>query len=165
MNKAFWSYPDCHLMTCGDYVIDKTAPNGGRIRVSLEQQNALFHRVKFRSIPDAAIALNADLGSSDDWLKTFVKLVARETPFSISEQTKQSLRYARDILFPGWIREFNEEFRVKHPVVKVPKKMEISLNPFHGVVGQKHNTIVVPTLSNGYIMTWNPPILCVPRKA
>ena len=93
MNKAFWSYSDSYLMTCRDYVVNKTVPNGGRVRVSLERQHSLLHRVKFRSIPDAAIALNVDLGSSDDWSKTFVKLIARETPFSISEQTKHSLRF------------------------------------------------------------------------
>lgn len=153
MNKAFWEFPECHLMTCGDYVFHKTAPNGGRVRISLERQQALFHKVKFRSIPDAAIALNANLASSEDWSKAFVKLVARETPFCVSEPTKYSLRYARDFLLPDWIKEFNEEFRVKHPVVAVPKRMDILLNPFHGILEQSYGA----TVSNGYIMSWLEP--------
>jgi len=165
MNKAFWKYPESHLMVCGDYIINKTAPNGGRVRVSMERQQGLFHKVKFRSVPDAAIALNADLDSSDDWSKTFVKLIARETPFCVSEPTKYSLRFARDALFPEWIQEFNDTFRAKHPTVKVPKRTIISLNPFHGIVEQAHGAIMVPNLSNGYILTWIPPtFLPEPRK-
>lgn len=166
MNKGFWEYPESHIMTCGDYVINKTAPNGARVRVSFERQQGLFHKVKFRSVPDAAIALNADLESSDDWLRTLVKLVARETPFCVSEQAKYKLRLARDVLIPEWIEEFNDAYRVKHPVVNVPKRMAMSLNPFHGIVSKNHGAIVVPHVSNGYILTWNLTILLPePRKA
>lgn len=160
MNKAFWGYPESHLMTCGDYVIDKTAPNGGRVRVALEREHGLFHKVKFRSIPDAAIALNAGLESSGDWSKTFVKLVARETPFCVSERTKYSLRFARSLVH-DWIEDFNNTTgtRMKHPVVKVPKRMDIHLNPFHGIVEEKKGAIVVPNISNGYILSWHPPTM------
>lgn len=165
-NKAFWEYPDSRIMTCGDYVINKTAPNGTRVRVSLERQHGLFHKVKFRSVPDAAIALDADLDSSDDWLRTFVKLIARETPFCVSEQAKYKLRLARDVLIHEWIEEFNDAYRVEHPLVEVPRRMQISLNPFHGIVGRNHGAIVVPHVSNGYILTWNPTILLPePRRA
>ena len=166
MNKAFWEYPESHLMTCGDYVINKTAPNGSRVRVSLERQQGLFHKIKFRSVPDAAVALNAALDSSKDWLRTFVKLVANETPFCISEQAKYKIRIARDILLPEWIEEFNEMYRVKHPVVNMPKRIKVSLNPFHGIIGRNHGAIVVPHISNGYILTVNPTILLPePRRA
>ena len=48
-------------MTCGDYVIDKTAPDGGRIHVSLKGQHALFQEMKLPSAPDAVIGLNTGL--------------------------------------------------------------------------------------------------------
>ena len=166
MNKAFWKYPESHLMTCGDFVINKTAANGSRVRVSLERQEGFFHKVKFRTVPDAAVALNASLDSSEDWLRTFVKLVANETPFCISEQARYKIRIAREILLPEWIEEFNDAYRVKHPVVNMPKRMKASLNPFHGIVGRNHGAIVVPHVSNGYILTCNPTILLPePRRA
>ena len=59
--RLFGLGPKSYLMTCGDYVIDKTAPDGGRIHVSLTGQHALFQEMKLPSAPDAVIGLNAGL--------------------------------------------------------------------------------------------------------
>lgn len=86
------AHPKSYLMTCGDYVIDKSAPDGGRVRVSLKGQHALFHEIKPLSAPDAVIGLNAGIADYVEWPETILRLLVLEIPFSFSEPTMHSLR-------------------------------------------------------------------------
>lgn len=85
-------------MTCGDYVIDKMAPDGGRVRVSLKGQHALFHEVKLPSVPDAVIGFNAGIADYVEWPDTIMRFLVLKIPFSFSEPTRHSLRCVRDKL-------------------------------------------------------------------
>lgn len=157
------SHPKSHLMTCGEYVTDKTAPGGGRVRVALKGRHALFHNIKLSTLPDAVVGLNAGITEYPEWPKTIMTLLEREIPFSFSDSTKHSLRGVRDKAIPSWVRNFNATFERS---VNAPKHLDIRLNPFHGIVGRDDTTLMIPTISNGYLLTWKshlPSLLPKPR--
>jgi hypothetical protein len=152
--KALHGFPKSYLASCGGYVIDKTAPNGGRVRVSLKERHALFHEVKLSSVPDAVVGLNAGIADCVEWPHTVMRLLALEIPFSFSEHTQHVLRTVKDKLIPIWIKNYNADSRGKRRNVTAPRRIEIRLNPFHGIVGRNQATLLIPNISNGYLLTW-----------
>jgi hypothetical protein len=156
--KALRGYPKSHLATCGGYVIDKTAPNGGRVRVALKGRHAFFHEIKLSSVPDAVIGLNAGIADYVEWPDTVMRLLALEIPFSFSEPTQHALRSVKDKLVPIWIKKYNADSPGKRPNLTAPKRMEIRLNPFHGIVRRDQATLLTPNISNEYLITWKSPL-------
>lgn len=156
LSKAASDFPNSHVMTCGDFVIDKTAPGGRRVFVSLEREEAFFHDIKMtpQQAPDAAIGLNAGIASYADWPPTILKLQACEIPFSFSDYMAQTMRFARDISFPSWNQHGNVMLLKQGlPMLPIPI-LDIRLNPFHGVVGRDIAVIMTPNIPNGYLLTW-----------
>jgi hypothetical protein len=158
VDKALHGHPKSYLRTCGDYVIDKSAPDGGRVRVSLKGQHALFHEIKLLSAPDAVIGLNAGIADYVEWPDTILRLLVLEIPFSFSEPTRHSLRCVRDKLMPMWTERYNADSHGTIPKVKAPNKLKIRLNPFHGIVERNQVTLLTPNISNGYLLTWKAPL-------
>lgn len=156
--RLFGLGPKSYLRTCGDYVIDKTAPQGGRIRVSLKGQHALFHEMKLPSAPDAVIGLNAGLADYVEWPDTILRLLVLEIPFSFSEPTRHSLQCVRDKLIPTWTEKYNAGSHVTIPNVKALNKLKIHLNLFHGIVERDQVILLTPNISNGYLLTWKSPL-------
>jgi hypothetical protein len=157
VDKAAQKFPNSYIMNCGEYVVDKSVAEGGRVRVSLERQHALYHDVSNFAVVDAVVALNAGIGTYLDWAFTMCKLHAFQTPFCVSEYTAHSLRFARDVSIPHFIERFNMAMS-KAPDLPPPCKSQydIELNPFHGIVGRDQAAALVPNLLNGYILTWKP---------
>lgn len=165
MDKAAKHFPKSHIMTCGEYVVDKSAPGGRRVCISLEQREALFHKVHPRDdddlecqiiCADAAIGLNAGIASYvDEWPDTIMRLFAWQIPFGFSEYSAYSLRYARDLSIPEWVQNFNARFCIPQGFPRLPMpQLNISLNPFHGIVGRDVALLLTPNIVNGYLLLW-----------
>jgi len=158
-------------MTCGDYVIDKTAPQGGRVRVALEGRQAFFHKVPLDGqrdahfkiitgspVPDAVIGLNAGIGAyGADWMDMIPTLILMQIPFSFSEYTRHSHRSARDFVIPRWIEMYNSIVQ-SHLSLGQDIAIELRLNPFHGIVSRDLAVVLLPNVDNGYLLTWKGPL-------
>jgi hypothetical protein len=156
LDKAAHDFPNSHVMTCGDYVVDKTAPGGRRVCVLLEGNEAFFHNIKMVRPADAAIGLNAGIASYAEWPPTIFRLQAYQIPFAFSDYAAQTLRFARDISFPSWNKNFNANVTQPQglPMVPIPN-LDIHLNPFHGIVGRDQALLMTPNMANGYLLIWN----------
>ena len=143
------------LIKKSSHILDVRAPSdlgNGRVRIKLDSsQEYLHYAPNFES--DAAVGLNAGLASYEEWHGTMHMLLMMRIPFSFSECTKLSLRYAELLWLPSTVKFMNAkgEF-ARFPRQKVPK-VNIKLNPFHGVVNRDLAAVRVPNISNGYLMT------------
>ena len=137
-------------------VLDATAPDangGGRVRVVLQEGSDYFHQIPFKPFtprPDAVLALNAGLASYECWKPTLDKLLRWKIPFVATDQTKVTQRYAEIYLFPTLHRYMN--------FIR-PPSLDITINPFHGVINRDIEAILVPNMNNGYLLVLNRPQL------
>eukprot|EP00550_Attheya_septentrionalis_P006571 CAMPEP_0198290698 /NCGR_PEP_ID=MMETSP1449-20131203/8465_1 /TAXON_ID=420275 /ORGANISM="Attheya septentrionalis, Strain CCMP2084" /LENGTH=333 /DNA_ID=CAMNT_0043989227 /DNA_START=432 /DNA_END=1433 /DNA_ORIENTATION=- len=157
-------HPNSVLQTGDNYCcwMDKRPhAEGARIRVSFDADHDFFHDVNHQHhpVPDFVVGLNAGLASDPEWVHTLTKLLASQIPFSFSEPSKHNARLVQNLHLPDWIRDFNDNYFPQGcPSIKLPK-LQIRLNPFHGIVNQGHQTgIMTPNVSNGYLLTWNEPL-------
>jgi hypothetical protein len=163
MDKARKHFPYSHLITSGDYVIDKEGGlDGSRLRISFEPDDALFHETSvaaassFALRADAVVALNAGFGYGDtDWEKSILDLLWSRTPFCFSDGTKHDLRLVKDILIPQMM-ELHFKQRLESGGVATPRcpDVEISQNPFHGAIVQARSDCRISAVSNGHIISY-----------
>jgi len=87
MDKLAKHFPKGHVITCGDDVVDQSAPGGRRISISLYEREGIFHKVRRPSDfddmerliirADTAIGLNTGIASYlDEWSNTMMLLLA-----------------------------------------------------------------------------------------
>jgi hypothetical protein len=125
-------------------VLDVQAPinvGGGRVRIKLDGTKEYFDSASSSGggVPDAIVALNAGLGAYPQWADVLRVAVKDGIPFACTDTTIVSQRYAQ-------LYNFAPVFR---PLAK------IQLNPFHGVVARDVAAILVPNISNGYILSFD----------
>jgi hypothetical protein len=146
-------YPTSIIAQNDDNIVfDFRAPSndaggvGGRVRIQLIEESEYFADLtNSKSMSaDAVLGLNAGLATYSAWIPTMRKILVCGMPFAFSDQTKLGLRQAQVLWFPN---EVVGEFQS----ITVPR-LEIKLNPFHGVVSRDVAAIHVPNLSNGYIL-------------
>lgn len=151
--------PQSILARCTDNtVLDfKDTSAGGRIRVRLADYAYLHERTlddAMKGYPDAFIALNVGLGSYPSWEPTMAHILQMSFPFAFSEQTKVTLRFAQTEWFPSLIKSVNANSCSTHTIIQMPT-LEIKLNPFHSVAGRDVTAVLVPNISNGYLLVGN----------
>jgi len=147
------------------YVLGVSAADSGgsgqrRVCIKLDSEYQYFHEINpstFASMPDAVLGLNAGLPAYDTWTYTVHMLLVLKIPFSFSDQTIVTQRNAKVNWFPFLVKGFNHPDMLRRfPSVRIPT-LEISLNPFHGIVGRDVAAVLVPNINNGYLLTCTSP--------
>ena len=129
----------------------------GRVRVHLNSEVEYFDHLKgFHKAPDAVVAvvgLNAGLATYPQWFRTMCMVLTYQIPFSFSECTKLSLRYAEVIWLQSLVEDFPRNYPHLPPIAH--PKVATTLNPFHGVINRDIAAVIVPNISNSYLFTCN----------
>lgn len=147
------NHPNC-LLAQNDCVLD-VQHDKSRLRVKIDPDYGLYEDVPFTVEPTAVLGLNAGLASYQTWGPAMHKLLRQGTPFCFSDQTKLVHRFVQTQWLPNVVHALNRAFSQYEPL-EVPASLEITLNPFHGIVGRDVAFVLAPNLCNGYLLTGFP---------
>ena len=141
------------IINRGEYVLDVSGDNSSKLRVKLDSEHEFFHEVttSFCDV-DAVIGLNAGFGTYSSWGQTIHALLRGRVPFSFTDITYVSQRYAEKIWFPFIVEKYNRESPQFRPQLTVPS-VNIKLNPFNGIVNRDTAPLLIPNIENGYLLT------------
>lgn len=151
IHKEAKSFGKHCILNHNDYVLDAVDKVGKRrVRIKIEGEYEYFHdNLDVSHIPDAVIGLNAGLGAYTTWSRTLLKLFDLNIPFCFSDQTEMNHTIVERTTLPKLTKLVKKKFGL---ILTAPC-LQISLNPFHGIVGRDVAAELVPNLSNGYLMT------------
>jgi hypothetical protein len=134
-----------------DHVLD-VRHGESRLQVTIDGKHEFFHDVPNIPSPDAVLALNAGLGSYHTWHNTMHKIIRLEIPFCWSDQTIVTMRNFEKVYLCSRLKEMSQHFS-EHPPLCAPR-LDIKLNPFHGIVGRDVAAVLAPNIDNGYLSSF-----------
>jgi hypothetical protein len=133
-----------------DHVLD-VRHGESRLQVTIDGKHEFFHDVPNDPMPDAVLALNAGLDSYPTWRNTIYKIIRLEIPFCFSDQTIVTMRNIEKLYIPRFVKEMTQHFP-EQPLYA--PRLDIKLNPFHGIVGRDVAAVLAPNIDNGYLCSF-----------